>query len=335
MKCTNCGYENPNDALFCEACGSKLIRPPYGQNQENASQEFYTEQNDGQPYQQTDYQGWQNEEEQWEEERRMRAQRREQLRKEQQKKENKRIVMIGIIVAAIIAVAGVGAFFGINYFMGNGSTESASVVEQKLSEDQQSQTEQESTQTMQTSEQTIEPTQEATPEPTQEATPEPTQEAVTISVENASNVNTSGYSKVTISSAEASSTIVQEGYDNSVQKTYDGDEKSSWQDGIDGEGVGEWLHYNFDRSYNVRYVTLKMGNWRNQENYDLNSRPKDITVWFGGQSYQVTIPDGKTEYCLELSGDISCSEMYLRIDSVYAGTKYDDTCISEVGIYGN
>ena len=77
-----------------------------------------------------------------------------------------------------------------------------------------------------------------------------------------------------------------------------------------------------------------MGNWRDQTNYDYNSRPKDITIWIGDRSFKATIPNGKTEYCVALSQDITASEVYVRIDSVYPGTEWDDTCISEVGIYG-
>ena len=77
-----------------------------------------------------------------------------------------------------------------------------------------------------------------------------------------------------------------------------------------------------------------MGNWRNQQNYDMNSRPKDITVWLDEQSYSITVPDGKTEYCIAFSSEVECSELYIRIESVYPGSDYDDTCISEIGIYG-
>lgn len=286
---------------------------------------------------QPDFGNGSGEDPQWEEEQRRRAAARRKARQEeQQRKENRRIVIIGIIVAAAIAASGIAAFFGIRYFMDDSSSASEGSV--KISSELQEELDQrKNTPTpvpTQTPEETAEPTPSSEPTPTITTTPEPTPEIISAEVKKASSVSTNGYQKVSIKSAEASSTIDQEGYNNSIQMTYDGDEKTSWQEGADGDGLGEVLHYTLSQEYDVRYITFKMGNWRDQNNYDVNNRPKGITVWFGDQSYQVTIPDGKTEYCLELSGDITCSEIYIRIDSVYSGSEYDDTCISEIGIYG-
>lgn len=351
MKCLNCGYDNDESSLFCEACGSKLI-PPVSYDPGYGKQNFQNTQNmPEEPYQ------WeQSEDEIWEEEQRRRMAQREARRREKQKAENRRVVIIGIIIAAIIAAAGVAAFFGIRYFMNKDAGETATPAQQ-ISQDLKEQIEQTGNNggngqntpsftptPLPTQAVTAQPTQApATPEPTPTAEPTPTveptptaapEEPLTITVQPASAVSRNGYSKVSISSADASSTIVQEGYNNSVQMVYDGDETTSWQDGIDGEGVGEFLHFKLNRSYDIRYITFKMGNWRDQEKYDFNSRPKDITIWIDSQSFQVQIPNGKTEYCVVFSKDVSGSEVYVRIDSVYAGTEWDDTCISEMGIYG-
>ena len=45
MFCTNCGYQNPDDSVFCENCGANLAaaqqpaqQPPYQQQPQMAQQ---------------------------------------------------------------------------------------------------------------------------------------------------------------------------------------------------------------------------------------------------------------------------------------------------------
>ena len=59
-----------------------------------------------------------------------------------------------------------------------------------------------------------------------------------------------------------------------------------------------------------------------------------MTFELGGESFSITFPDEKKEYIVELSKDVTASQMKLTIDSVYKGSIYDDTCINEVTIYG-
>ena len=40
------------------------------------------------------------------------------------------------------------------------------------------------------------------------------------------------------------------------------------------------------------------------------------------------------EYGLRFDEDIQVSEVQFEINSVYQGSTYDDTCISDIGIYG-
>lgn len=314
MKCRNCGYENNDDSLFCEACGAQLIKPVSYEPDTSEMNRLNS---------------W--DQDQLERERRTRMEKREALREQRQREQNKKTIIVGIVVAAIIAVAGIGAFFGIQYFMNTGDSATAQSSTQKISDSLKNQLEQDN-------KTTITPDVTATPVPTQPSalTPTPTEEAseVTATVEKSSSVNKSGYSIVSVLKAEASSSIEQDGYDNTADVTLDNDATTSWQEGVDGDGDGEYLYYKLSKNYDVKYITFKMGNWRDQKNYTENNRPKQITIWCGDKYFEVTIPDGMTEYCVELSDDVNCSEIYVVIDSVYKGTAWDDTCISEVGIYG-
>ncbi len=385
MKCTNCGFDNQEDALFCEACGSPLIKPVSydndplhkgvdnsgynngqnngqynGQNNSGYNDQYngqygggYNDQYNGQygngyngryQDQYNDQYGYNDgymDDRQWEEERQRRIEQRKARRIYEQKKENRKIIIIGIVIAAAIAVIGVAAFFGVNYFMGNSQTsqnQPESTIENPIKNKDNNTTPTPEV----TKEPELTPSATPTPTPTPTQTPKPTptvtptpEPELTAQVKTASSVDKSGYSKVVISSSSASSTIKQENYDNSSNMTYDGDVITSWQEGAEGYGIGEFLHYEFAREYDIKCITFNMGNWRTEELFYQNCRPKDITVWVGDKSFDITVPDGMTEYCMELSREVPASEVFIQINSVYTeGTDCEDTCISEVGIYG-
>ncbi len=142
------------------------------------------------------------------------------------------------------------------------------------------------------------------------------------------------YYKLTVSEASASSVISQEGTDNSAYKAVDGNPKTSWQEGVDGDGIGESIHLGLSKTYMVKYMSFQLGNWNSGEYYDGNNRPKELEITAGDVTQSVTFPDGQVEYWIEFSEECPVSEIDIMIKSVYEGSQWDDTCIAEVGIYG-
>ncbi len=238
-------------------------------------------------------------------------------------REEKKIIVMGIILACIVLVAGVGAYLGVNHFMKSASQEDKSQAK-ALTTLTPTPTPSSSAKT------TLTPTPTSTPSAT------PTQEAdkVTASLLADSASRPSGYSKLTVKDAMASSTVDQEEYDNSVQMVLDGNETTSWQEGVSGDGLGEFLWFSLGSKKKVRYLTFKLGNWRDLDRYQKNNRPKQLTIWLGDEPYTISFPDEKKEFCVVLSQECEISSVQIYIDSVYKGTEWDDTCISEVGIYG-
>lgn len=142
------------------------------------------------------------------------------------------------------------------------------------------------------------------------------------------------YYKLTVKEASASSVISQEGTDNSAMKAADGNEKTSWQEGADGDGIGESLHLSFEKSYNIKYMSFRLGNWNSWEYYDGNNRPRELEITVGEVTQIITFPDGKNEYWVEFSKECPASDIDVEIKSVYQGSQWDDTCIAEIGVYG-
>lgn len=142
------------------------------------------------------------------------------------------------------------------------------------------------------------------------------------------------YYKLPVEEASASSVISQEGVDNSAFKAVDGNSKTSWQEGVDGDGIGESIHLKLPKPYMVKYMSFQLGNWNSKEYYDNNNRPKELEITAGDITQSVTFPDGQVEYWVEFSEECPASEIEMVIRSVYEGSQWDDTCIAEIGIYG-
>lgn len=327
MKCPYCGYDNPDNAHFCSGCGKRMDARQDIRNRDGYGDDTYRQRRD--PVEHRD---------EYEDNYEERRHQREERRRERQRREEKKIILIGVALACVVVVAGIGAYFGITHFL-NGDADSPVSGNSHVAETW------DSSSAGSEATETVTPTPEATetpaPTPAETATPTPTPtpseepEQLTVSLTDRNSVSLSGYSRAEVSRAAASSTVVQEGYDNSANMAVDGDVITSWQEGADGDGIGEVLQFTLDREYDVKYMTFHLGNWRDAEKYSQNNRPQTMTIWLDDMSFQVTFPDGQTEFCLEFSSGCPASEIYVRIDSVYEGTEWDDTCISEIGIYGN
>ncbi len=151
----------------------------------------------------------------------------------------------------------------------------------------------------------------------------------------ASDLDNAGFHPVAIKKMTATSTIVQEGFDNSAERAFDDNTNTSWQEGVSGSGVGETLTVEFDRVYNIHSMTFRLGNWSSQDMYKRNNRPQSLIIWLNDIGFEVTFPDEETEYAVSFSQDISADKAVIEISSVYYGDDFDDTCITDIGIFGS
>lgn len=136
--------------------------------------------------------------------------------------------------------------------------------------------------------------------------------------------------------AYGSSNVVQKGskIDNSAWSAFDGDTITSWQEGRDGDGIGEFIGIGFDRTYQVKVITVLLGNHRSAELYVKNNTPRTLTFQVGGQEFQATFPNEMQRFALEFSQPVEASDIRITVNDVYRGTVYADASIAEVEVYG-
>lgn len=132
----------------------------------------------------------------------------------------------------------------------------------------------------------------------------------------------------------ASSVIKQqEGVNNLPEFLFDGDIQTNWQEGTAGTGVGEYVSYEFKEVFTVNAMTFQLGNWKTKEYYYGNNRPKTLTIAMGGQSWTVTFPDEWVEFGLKFSSPVRTDDLKMTIDEVYKGSDWNDTVITDIGVW--
>ncbi len=139
--------------------------------------------------------------------------------------------------------------------------------------------------------------------------------------------------KLTPKTASASSVIYQKGINNNADRVLNDNKDSSWQEGVDGDGIGEWLKFDFTQKKTLRYMKLKLGNWSSDWYYTSNNRPKILEIQTDAGMKQITFPDEKKDYWLAFPKDWTTDDVKLIIRAVYKGTEWDDTCVTEIAMY--
>ncbi|SDZ97027.1 zinc-ribbon domain-containing protein [Oribacterium sp. KHPX15] len=151
------------------------------------------------------------------------------------------------------------------------------------------------------------------------------------------NYSFAGLMQVPMLNVTESSYLVQKdtGYINYGKNAFDGDLKTSWQDGVSGNGLNEWIHGKFDRTYNVKAISFALGNHRSKDWYLKNNRPSILCITVGECYYDIVFPDQYEEFVVEFSEPIPSDFILVGIGGCYPGTKYNDMTIAEIGVYGN
>jgi hypothetical protein len=124
--------------------------------------------------------------------------------------------------------------------------------------------------------------------------------------------------------------------------TYEADNlkdwNKAWSEGVEGDGIGESLVLELPKSRSVSGLEIMNGyqkseNGRTLDLYTANNRVRDVLVQLDdGTPFPSTLKDEQGSQVLTFpGGPKEAGRIKLTIQSVYAGKKFDDTCLS--GIY--
>ncbi|MBM7117443.1 NADase-type glycan-binding domain-containing protein [Archangium primigenium] len=148
-------------------------------------------------------------------------------------------------------------------------------------------------------------------------------------------------------SAEASATSFLRNNWNKYQENYhpsyvlDDDPKTAWVEGADGDGVGESLTIPLSSLASARAVRLVIFNGYQKSPALLaaNAAPKQLFVTVRGPggtpsaSQQLMLEKKMGPQSVDIPVKGGVSEVVLSVHSVHPGSKYRDTCISDVRVF--
>lgn len=127
----------------------------------------------------------------------------------------------------------------------------------------------------------------------------------------------------------------QYGFTYGPEKLADGRLDTAWVpgQGDQGDGVGEWLIVEFARREPVSSVQVLNGYHKNAGIFARNNRVRVLEVVTSeGRRKTVALDDDASPQTVYLDGNSECKWIQFIIRSVYRGSKYRDTAISELRI---
>lgn len=137
-----------------------------------------------------------------------------------------------------------------------------------------------------------------------------------------------------INSFFSSSSLVWNGINYPPNQIYDYRLDTAWQEGVAGNGEGEYVIVSFDNTYTLRGMEICSGYFKSQKLYYENSRPQALMLTFSdGKSVKVNLRDAFESQVITFDRPYSSYYVKITILSVYPGTEYEDTSISELRFF--
>lgn len=131
----------------------------------------------------------------------------------------------------------------------------------------------------------------------------------------------------------------QSGNSYNANSISDDDIRTAWCEGVKGNGEGEMIVIEWDNAGPLRTLWISNGYAKSSSSFSSNGRVKDVTIamWRQGASDSdyTTIQRRLEDHGAEQPIDIPFPQapldrVLIRIDSVYPGSKWQDTCINEI-----
>lgn len=117
-------------------------------------------------------------------------------------------------------------------------------------------------------------------------------------------------------------------------KLLDGDVSTAWVEDASGQGIGESVSVYFDSQYVLSGINIYNGHQYNSDIFYKNSRPSEIEIICdGGVVISRTLTDSMGKQTITFDTPVKTSGFTIKINSVYPGSKYEDTCISELSVF--
>ncbi len=149
-------------------------------------------------------------------------------------------------------------------------------------------------------------------------------------------VTTAEAAPIEVATVSATSTYPEEaGVSYNPQNAIDGKQSTVWVEGdTNGSGLGESVQFTFESSTKVQSFRIWSGNYYSYDFWQRHNRIKEIEVEFSdGSTQKYTLKDEMVPQMVQLETPVETSTVRIEVKSVYRGSTFTDTVISEVIFY--
>lgn len=126
--------------------------------------------------------------------------------------------------------------------------------------------------------------------------------------------------------------ISKKGNNYSPANLVDHNSETTWHEGEEDAGIGQQLTFTFADDAIVSAIRLENGKGTSKEEYYENNRMASFRV-FDKQAVLVELSDSEEVQYILFENPIMEKQVTLIVDSVFGGTKWNDTCITEITFY--
>src|SRR5262245_48616610 len=142
-----------------------------------------------------------------------------------------------------------------------------------------------------------------------------------------------GAAQVQIASVTAKSSYSQGGTTYSANNVKDKKSKP-WFEGDPGNGVGSWVEVDLGGTKNVTKIGMFAGDWTNGDNWKKANRPKEVEIkWSDGTTAIWSLEDAWKMQVFTPPQPKSTSSIRFKVNTLYNGTAFPDTAISEILVW--
>lgn len=143
-----------------------------------------------------------------------------------------------------------------------------------------------------------------------------------------------GFSMANVVGVSATSVLTERNKVYTASQLIDGDITEAWIEGANGQGINECITVYFDGKYPISGMTIHAGFQRRADLYERNSRPAELRISYAdGMSEVYNLQDINGAQIIDFSDTVVTDYVSLSIVSVYPGSEWEDTAISEVSFY--
>ncbi len=146
---------------------------------------------------------------------------------------------------------------------------------------------------------------------------------------DSSSYGTLSPSRVEVS---ASSELTDEYGAYPASNAADGNLRTTWAEAASGNGEGEWLSLSFPTQQILGFV-IRAGYQKSQDVYKKNARPRRILIGVDGEApVPLTLDDVRGPQLVLFDEPVTTGSLTVELSTVYKGSKYKDTCITDIGV---